>query len=99
MVGQPMRAVGGGADTTGARIRALVDTNHAAIDVARLVPAFFALVVATQFALYVLAGVALSRRSVGERWRSLLEAGVDQVTLLEDGTVVYGPMSLHPAQE
>ena len=34
---------------------------------------------------------------IGETWRSLLEAGVDQVTLLEDGSVVYGPMSLHPA--
>jgi hypothetical protein len=36
---------------------------------------------------------------LGERWRGLLEAGVDQVTLLEDGTVKYGPMSLHPAGE
>lgn len=34
---------------------------------------------------------------MGESWRSLLEAGVDQVTLLEDDAVVYGPMSLHPA--
>lgn len=33
---------------------------------------------------------------IGESWRSLLEAGVDQVTLLEDGYEVYGPMSLHP---
>jgi hypothetical protein len=32
---------------------------------------------------------------VGENWRSLLEAGVDQVSLLEDGRVEYGPMSLH----
>jgi hypothetical protein len=35
---------------------------------------------------------------LGERWPSLLEAGVDQVTLLEDGAVKYGPMSLHPAE-
>jgi len=35
---------------------------------------------------------------VGEAWRELLEAGVDQVTLFEDGRKVYGPMSLHAAQ-
>lgn len=34
---------------------------------------------------------------LGERWRTLLAAGVDQVTLLEDSQVMYGPMSLHPA--
>ena len=34
---------------------------------------------------------------LGENWRSLLEAGVDQVTLLDDGSPEYGPMSLHPA--
>ncbi|MGH3328070.1 MAG: hypothetical protein ACRDPT_09815 [Streptomycetales bacterium] len=34
---------------------------------------------------------------VGEQWRVLLDLGVDQVTLLRDGEVVYGPMSLHPA--
>lgn len=34
---------------------------------------------------------------VGEAWRDLLAAGVDQVVLLEDDTVVYGPMGLHPA--
>ena len=34
---------------------------------------------------------------LGETWRELVEAGVDQVVLLEDGRVVYGPMSLHPA--
>jgi hypothetical protein len=34
---------------------------------------------------------------IGETWRDLLEQGVDAVTLLQDGTVVYGPMSLHPA--
>ena len=33
---------------------------------------------------------------LGEDWRLLLEAGVDQVFLLEDGVQVYGPMSLHP---
>jgi hypothetical protein len=35
---------------------------------------------------------------LGERWRSLLDSGVDQVTLLEDTQVTYGPMSLHPAE-
>jgi hypothetical protein len=35
---------------------------------------------------------------IGEHWRSLLDAGVDQVTLLDDGNPEYGPMSLHPAQ-
>jgi len=35
---------------------------------------------------------------IGENWRSLLDAGVDQVTLLEDGRAEYGPMSLHPEQ-
>ncbi len=34
---------------------------------------------------------------VGESWRELLSDGVDAVTLLTDGDVVYGPMSLHPA--
>jgi hypothetical protein len=32
---------------------------------------------------------------LGEIWRELLDAGVDAVTLLEDGREVYGPMSLH----
>ena len=36
---------------------------------------------------------------LGEHWPSLLKAGIDQVTLTEDGRVEYGPMSLHPAQE
>ncbi len=31
---------------------------------------------------------------VGEFWRELLEAGVAQVTLLEQDRVVYGPMKL-----
>jgi hypothetical protein len=34
---------------------------------------------------------------IGESWRELLDAGVDQVVLLEEERVVYGPMSLHPA--
>lgn len=34
---------------------------------------------------------------VGEAWRDLLAAGVDQVVLLDEDAVVYGPMSLHPA--
>lgn len=33
---------------------------------------------------------------VGEYWRDLTGHGVDAVTLLRDGDVVYGPMSLHP---
>lgn len=33
---------------------------------------------------------------LGETWRELLDAGVEQVTLLEDGAEVYGPMSLYP---
>jgi hypothetical protein len=32
---------------------------------------------------------------IGEVWKELLEGGTDQVTLLEDGATVYGPMSLH----
>jgi hypothetical protein len=35
---------------------------------------------------------------VGEAWRDLLDDGVDQVALLEDDRLVYGPMSLHPEQ-
>lgn len=31
---------------------------------------------------------------LGESWRDLADAGVDSVTLHEDDTVVYGPMSL-----
>lgn len=31
---------------------------------------------------------------IGETWRELLDAGVEAVTLLEDGREVYGPMSL-----
>ena len=33
---------------------------------------------------------------LGENWRALLSNGVDQVTLLDDSQVAYGPMSLHP---
>lgn len=36
---------------------------------------------------------------LGENWRSLLEAGVGQVTLLDEGRTEYGPMSLRPAEE
>jgi hypothetical protein len=32
---------------------------------------------------------------LGENWPGLLKAGIDQVTLLEDGRIEYGPMSLH----
>src|SRR5215472_6877957 len=34
---------------------------------------------------------------LGENWRTLLQSGVDQVTLLEESRIEYGPMSLHPA--
>jgi hypothetical protein len=34
---------------------------------------------------------------LGEVWRDLLDGGVMQVSLLEDGRVVYGGMSLLPA--
>jgi hypothetical protein len=35
---------------------------------------------------------------LGEEWRNLLDAGVDAVHLYEGESVVYGPMSLRPAQ-
>ncbi len=35
---------------------------------------------------------------VGESWRELLAAGVDQVSLLRDDELVYGPMSLRPLE-
>lgn len=35
---------------------------------------------------------------IGETWKELLDGGVDQVSLLEEERVVYGPMSLHPAE-
>jgi hypothetical protein len=31
---------------------------------------------------------------LGETWRELAAAGIAQVTLFEDGTLVYGPMPL-----
>lgn len=34
---------------------------------------------------------------LGENWRELLSAGVLQVTLLDNGREVYGPMSLESA--
>ena len=33
---------------------------------------------------------------LGEVWRSLVDAGATEVTLLEDDREVYGPMSLQP---
>ena len=33
---------------------------------------------------------------LGENWRGLLDAGVDQVTLLDDDRKEYGQMTLHP---
>lgn len=33
---------------------------------------------------------------VGEFWRDLVAAGVDQVRLLDGDQEIYGPMSLHP---
>ncbi|OEV12694.1 hypothetical protein AN220_29860, partial [Streptomyces nanshensis] len=36
---------------------------------------------------------------IGEVWRDLLEGGTEQVTLQEDGSTVYGPMSLRSASE
>jgi hypothetical protein len=35
---------------------------------------------------------------IGESWRGLLEGGVEQVSLLRDGELVYGPMSLRPLE-
>lgn len=56
----------------------------------------------------VLAGAALPRPFfpsqadaetwLGENWRSLFGSGVEQVSLLEDGRVVYGSMSLRPLE-
>ncbi|KPM54624.1 hypothetical protein CcI49_06490 [Frankia sp. CcI49] len=33
---------------------------------------------------------------IGELWHDLLDKGVTQVSLMESGTRVYGPMSLRP---
>ena len=35
---------------------------------------------------------------LGESWRDLLAAGVEAVTLRQNDTVVYGPMSLRAAE-
>lgn len=35
---------------------------------------------------------------VGEAWHDLLAQGVEQVSLFNDGDLVYGPMSLHPLE-
>ncbi|MGY0486962.1 hypothetical protein [Streptomyces sp. WG-D5] len=32
---------------------------------------------------------------VGEYWKQLADGGADQVSLFEDDTKIYGPMSLH----
>lgn len=34
---------------------------------------------------------------LSQEWTTLADAGVAEVTLLRDGEVVYGPMSLSPA--
>ncbi|MET9556510.1 MULTISPECIES: hypothetical protein [Streptomyces] len=31
---------------------------------------------------------------IGEAWKELLEGGAEQVTLFDDGSKIYGPMSL-----
>ena len=36
---------------------------------------------------------------MGESWKELLHAGVAQVTLLEDGREVYGPMGLESGMQ
>jgi hypothetical protein len=33
---------------------------------------------------------------IGESWQGLLDGGIDQVSLLEEDRVVYGPMGLRP---
>ncbi|MFI2614037.1 hypothetical protein [Streptomyces sp. NPDC018584] len=33
---------------------------------------------------------------IGEYWKELAEGGADRVSLFEDATKIYGPMSLHP---
>jgi hypothetical protein len=33
---------------------------------------------------------------LGENWRALLAAGIDQVSLLDDTRTEYGPMTLQP---
>jgi hypothetical protein len=34
---------------------------------------------------------------IGETWHELFDGGVESVFLLDDDTLVYGPMSLRPA--
>ncbi|GGJ96887.1 hypothetical protein ACIBBB_11505 [Streptomyces sp. NPDC051217] len=36
---------------------------------------------------------------IGEAWKELLEGGADQVTLFDDGSKIYGPMSLQADPE
>ncbi|MEK8170404.1 hypothetical protein NKH77_14595 [Streptomyces sp. M19] len=36
---------------------------------------------------------------IGEEWKALFDGGVEQVRLFEDGTEVYGPMSLRSADQ
>ena len=33
---------------------------------------------------------------IGEVWQALLDAGIEQVLLLEEDRIVYGPMGLRP---
>jgi hypothetical protein len=33
---------------------------------------------------------------LGENWHELVDGGVDQVSLYDDGRKEYGPMTLHP---
>lgn len=35
---------------------------------------------------------------IGEYWKELLDGGADQVTLFDDSTKIYGPMSLQADQ-
>lgn len=36
---------------------------------------------------------------IGEAWKELLEGGAEQVTLFDDGSKIYGPMSLQADPE
>ncbi|TJZ50893.1 hypothetical protein FCH28_20465 [Streptomyces piniterrae] len=36
---------------------------------------------------------------IGEVWKDLADGGADQVTLFEDTSEIYGPMSLHAGAE
>jgi hypothetical protein len=36
---------------------------------------------------------------LGEIWKELVQGGADQVLLFDDGTKIYGPMSLHAEEE